>query len=50
VQLTVPVLAALAGVVLLAEPLTGRLIVGAAAILGGVALVVLGPKRRQVVE
>ncbi len=41
VQLSVPVLAALAGVVLLHEPLTTRLTLAGPAILGGVALVVL---------
>ena len=41
VQLAVPVIAALGGVFLLGEPLTPRLLVASAAILGGVALVVL---------
>jgi len=50
VQLSVPVLAALCGVMLLAEPPTLRLLGAGAAILGGVALVVLTPKRRQVLE
>jgi drug/metabolite transporter (DMT)-like permease len=40
VQLAVPVLAALAGVVLLSEELTLRLVVSGAAILGGVAVAV----------
>ncbi len=44
VQLSVPVLAALAGVVLLGEPLTPRLMLAGAAILGGVALVVNVPR------
>lgn len=46
VQLGVPVLAALGGVALLGEPLTPRLLLAAAAILGGIALVVLlgGPR------
>ena len=44
VQLSVPVLAALGGVVLLSEPLTARLLGAGAAILGGVALVVLTTK------
>lgn len=39
VQLTVPVLAALGGVAFLGEPITLRLVIAAAAILGGVALV-----------
>jgi drug/metabolite transporter (DMT)-like permease len=41
VQLGVPVLAALGGVALLGEPLTPRLLLASAAILGGIALVVL---------
>ena len=39
VQLSVPVLAAVGGVVLLGEPMTLRLILASAAILGGIALV-----------
>ncbi len=50
VQLSVPVLAALGGVLLLGEPLTLRLTAMAAAILGGVALVVLRPAPTQSVE
>jgi len=50
VQLSVPVLAALGGVLLLGEPLTLRLALMGAAILGGVALVVLIPARPQAVE
>jgi drug/metabolite transporter (DMT)-like permease len=45
VQLTVPVIAALGGALVLAEPLTLRLAVSAATILGGVALAILAPKR-----
>ncbi len=45
VQLTVPVLAALGGVALLDEPMTLRLVMAASAILGGVALVLLGRSR-----
>jgi drug/metabolite transporter (DMT)-like permease len=41
VQLSVPVLAALGGVVLLAEPIDLRLILASVAILGGIALVIL---------
>lgn len=41
VQLGVPVIAALGGTLLLAEPLTLRLILAAFAVLGGIALVVL---------
>lgn len=44
VQLSVPVLAALGGVVLLGEPLTARLVLAGLAILGGVAIVVLTPR------
>jgi drug/metabolite transporter (DMT)-like permease len=40
VQLVVPLLAAAGGIVLLNEPLTARLVVAAAAIMGGVALAV----------
>ncbi len=39
-QLSVPVIAALGGIVLLGEPLSGRLLLSAAAILGGIALVI----------
>jgi len=42
VQLAVPVLAALGGVWLLAEPISIRLVVSGAAILGGIALAVTG--------
>lgn len=41
VQLSVPVLAAFAGVVLLAEPMTLRLGLSSAAVLGGIALVII---------
>jgi drug/metabolite transporter (DMT)-like permease len=41
VQLIVPVLAALGGVAFLGEPITVRLVIAAAAILVGVALVLL---------
>jgi drug/metabolite transporter (DMT)-like permease len=41
VQLSVPVIAALGGAALLGEPLTLRLLVSSAAILGGIALVAL---------
>jgi drug/metabolite transporter (DMT)-like permease len=40
VQLSVPVLAALAGIAFLGEPLTPRLALASAAILGGIALVI----------
>jgi len=45
VQLSVPVIAALGGVVLLGEPITLRLVLASAATLGGIALVVLGTRR-----
>lgn len=45
VQLSVPLLAALGGVVLLAEPITLRLVLAAGAILGGVALTSLAQPR-----
>jgi len=45
VQLSVPPLAALGGVVLLGEPLTLRLVVASIAILGGIALVVAEKRR-----
>lgn len=48
VQLSVPIIAALGGVLLLHEPLTPRVIAAAVAILGGVALVVTTRVRRQV--
>jgi len=42
VQLSVPVIAAVGGVLLLGEPLTLRLVIASAAILGGIALVIAG--------
>lgn len=45
VQLSVPVIAAVGGVVLLGEPISLRLVLASAAILGGIALVIL--ERRQ---
>lgn len=45
VQLGVPVIAAAAGVVFLQEPITLRLSLSSLAILGGIALVVLGKRR-----
>ncbi len=42
VQLTVPVLTAAAGVILLGEPLTWRVVLASGAILGGVALALFG--------
>jgi len=48
VQLSVPALAALGGVLLLGEPLTARLVLASAATIGGIALVLLrrAPDRR----
>jgi drug/metabolite transporter (DMT)-like permease len=47
VQLSVPVIAILAGAVLLGEAAGLRLVLGSAAVLGGIALVVLrGPAHR----
>jgi len=45
VQLCVPVITTLLGLALLAEPITLRVILASGAILGGVALVVLGARR-----
>jgi drug/metabolite transporter (DMT)-like permease len=45
VQLSVPVIAALGGVVLLAEPVTLRLVLASVLTLGGIALVVGGRRR-----
>jgi drug/metabolite transporter (DMT)-like permease len=49
VQLSVPVIASLGGVVFLGESITVRLLVAAAAILGGIALIVLRPLGRRAV-
>jgi drug/metabolite transporter (DMT)-like permease len=40
VQLSVPVIAALGGIVFLGEPLTLRLVLSSVAVLGGIALVI----------
>lgn len=45
VQLSVPVIAALGGVVFLGEPITLRLLLSSLAILGGIALVILEKQR-----
>lgn len=47
VQLTVPAIAAAGGVLLLAEPLTLRLLLASAGILGGVALALAAAERRR---
>jgi len=44
VQLSVPVIAAIGGVMLLGEPITLRLLAASTAILGGIALVIARPK------
>ncbi|HEY0844640.1 MAG TPA: DMT family transporter [Noviherbaspirillum sp.] len=53
VQLSVPVIAAAGGVVMLGEPITLRLVLASVAILGGIALVILEKQRahgnRQIV-
>lgn len=49
-QLAVPVLAAVAGVVLLGEPLTARLAASGAAILAGIALAIRAPRAARRVE
>jgi drug/metabolite transporter (DMT)-like permease len=46
VQLSVPVIAAIGGVLLLTEPLTVRLVVAGVAILGGIAIVILAGQRK----
>ena len=46
VQLSVPVIAAVGGVLLLSEPLTLRLLVAGVAILGGIAIVILTGHRK----
>jgi drug/metabolite transporter (DMT)-like permease len=46
VQLSVPLLAAAGGVLLLGEPLTLRLVIASIAILGGIALVTTGFRQR----
>lgn len=45
VQLSVPLIATVAGVILLSEPVTLRLVLAGIAILGGIALVILERKR-----
>jgi drug/metabolite transporter (DMT)-like permease len=47
VQLSVPVLAAMGGILLLGEPLTLRFLCASIAVLGGIALVVVSPFRRE---
>jgi drug/metabolite transporter (DMT)-like permease len=47
VQLSVPVLAAAGGILLLGEPLTLRYLLASVAVLGGIALVVLEKNRAR---
>jgi len=47
VQLSVPVIAAVGGVALLGEPLTLRMVLAAAAVLAGIALVIVQRQRAQ---
>jgi drug/metabolite transporter (DMT)-like permease len=44
IQLSVPAIAALGGVVLLAEPLSSRLVIASITIMGGIALTILRPR------
>jgi drug/metabolite transporter (DMT)-like permease len=44
IQLSVPIIAALGGVLLLAEPLSSRLVISSATIMGGIALTILRPR------
>ena len=46
-QLSVPVIAALGGVLWLDEPMTPRLVIASVAVLGGIALVVMAPPKAQ---
>ena len=50
VQLTVPIIASVAGVLFLAEAVTGRLAISTIMILGGVALALLGNSQKPGVE
>lgn len=50
VQLSVPVLAALLGLVFLLEPIGVRFMVASAAVLGGIAIVVTRPARRSRIQ
>lgn len=50
VQLSVPVIAAVGGIIFLGEPLTMRLVVASIAILGGIALVILEKQHTEHVQ
>ena len=47
VQLSVPVLAATGGIILLGEPITLRYLLASMAVLGGIALVVIEKQKAQ---
>jgi drug/metabolite transporter (DMT)-like permease len=47
VQLTVPSIAAVGGVIFIGEPLTGRLVIATIGIIGGVALALLAAERKK---
>jgi drug/metabolite transporter (DMT)-like permease len=47
VQLSVPVIAALGGIVFLGEAVTLRFVLASTAVLGGIALVILNPPSRR---
>ncbi|MBV6410915.1 MAG: hypothetical protein GAKPKEKM_01752 [Rhodocyclaceae bacterium] len=47
VQLSVPVIAALGGIVFLGEAVTLRFVLASVAVLGGIALVILNPPSRR---
>jgi drug/metabolite transporter (DMT)-like permease len=47
VQLSVPVIAAVGGIVFLGEHLTARLLITSAAILGGIALVIMDKRHAK---
>jgi len=49
VQLSVPVIAAIGGIILLGEPIGLRLILASTAIISGIALVILEKKKANVV-
>lgn len=50
VQLSVPVLAAVGGIVLLGEPISWRMVLASGAILGGIALVILEKKQTNAIS
>ena len=47
VQLTVPSIAAVGGVIFIGEPLTGRLVIATIGIIGGVAMALLAADRKK---